>query len=98
MTEGFMAMLENSIDLGGTCETEFQLQNSSGTSQRSIRTGSEGWQAAGTQLQHDPGGWQNTTSNSYSAARGRIRVRAEGWSGAGGRRCGEASRAPAGSV
>jgi|GEM_PF-5534157 len=81
MTEGFMAMLENSIDLGGTCETEFQLQNSSGTSQMSIRTVSDGWQASGTQLQHDPVVWQNTTSNSYSVARVRIRVRTEGSTG-----------------
>src|SRR5690625_2467290 len=81
MTEGFMAMLENSIDLGGTCETEFQLQNSSGTSQMSIRTVSDGWQASGTQLQHDPVVWQNTTSNSDMLARVRIRVRTEGSTG-----------------
>lgn len=75
MSPGFMAMLENSIDLGGTCETEFQLQNSSGTNQMSVRTVNDGWQPSGTTLEHEPVVWQNTAATSYSVARVRVRIR-----------------------
>lgn len=81
MSPGFMAMLQSSVNLGGTCETEFQLQNSSGTSQMSVRTVDNGWQPSSTTLQHESVIWQNTTANSYTVARVRVRVRTKGSTG-----------------